>query len=76
MMVHRADARVFHRQHRGALTGQGLDDNNRAHNQEKGFEQYLIEAFQGEVVQNGDNFAASKKLSPLARKNLIRLSQI
>lgn len=72
MIVRKIDAHVFQKPRRNALTGKGWD--MRAKNQEKGFEQYLIEAFQGEVVQDGKHF--SSELTSLARRNLVRLSQI
>ena len=43
-------------------------------NQEKSFEHCLMEAFEGELVQEKELF--STKLSPLTRDNLLRLSQV
>ena len=51
------------------MPGKGL--HVKPENREKGFDQYLIEAFQGELVRENKSF--SPKLSPLARKNLLRL---
>ena len=41
---------------------------------EKSFDQVLLEAFDGEVVQRGERFSSS--VSQLQKENLIRLSQL
>ncbi|MBX7059527.1 MAG: hypothetical protein K1X75_15800 [Leptospirales bacterium] len=71
MVVKQMENPVFHRRKRESLPGKGVE--TQPGNREKSFEQYLIEAFEGEVVQRGDLFASS--VSQLTRDNLIRLSQ-
>ena len=70
MIVRKIDSQVFQKPRRQGLPGKSLYI--RPQNQEKGFDQYLIEAFQGELVKENERFSA--KLSPLARSNLLRLS--
>lgn len=72
MIVKQTESSIYHRRKRDSLPGKGMD--TRAVNREKSFDQYLLEAFSGEVVKEGNRFA--QNLSPLARENLIRLSQI
>ncbi len=71
MVVKQMENPVFHRRKREGLAGRAVEP--RTGNREKSFDQYLIEAFQGEVVRRGDDFASS--VSQLTRDNLIRLSQ-
>ena len=61
---------IYYKKNRTALAGKGAKSANR----EKSFDQYLLEAFNGEVVQNGKDFSSS--LSKLTRDNLIRLSDM
>ena len=70
MIVKKINSQAFHRPKRQGLPGKGLYI--RPKNQEKGFDQYLIEAFQGELVKENRGFSA--RLSPLAHDNLLRLS--
>lgn len=69
MIVRKIDSQAFQKSKRQGLSGKSLYV--KPENCEKGFEQYLIEAFQGELVKEDQGFSA--KLSPLARKNLLRL---
>jgi hypothetical protein len=71
MIVKNLESPVFYKKKRQPMTGRGVDSPKR--NDQKTFDQYLIEAFQGEVVQRGQNF--NRKLSDLTRDNLIRLGQ-
>lgn len=70
MIVKEMENPVYHRRKRSSLPGKGGEA--RAGNREKSFDQYLLEAFQGEVVRSGDQFDSS--VSRLTRENLIRLS--
>ncbi len=70
MIVKSLESPVFYRKKRNALPGKGLE---RVPAKTKSFDQYLLEAFQGEVVKEGENF--SSNLSEIARDNLIRLSR-
>lgn len=72
MIVRKMENPVFHKRKRTSLPGRDIED--QAINQEKGFDQHLLEAFSGEVVQKGNLF--STKVTPLTRDNLIRLGQI
>ncbi len=69
MIVRKIASQVFQKSKRKGLLGKGI--NVELGNREKGFEQYLLEAFQGEIVKKKDQF--SQKLSPLTRKNLTYL---
>ena len=71
MVVKKLENPIYYRRNRQALPGKGVEISGRNH--EKTFDQYLLEAFDGEVVQNGGRF--SKNISPMAKDNLIRLSQ-
>ncbi len=71
MIVKQAESPIYHRRKRASLPGKGVDA--RAVNREKSCDQYLIEAFSGEVVRESDRF---NNVSDLTRDNLIRLSQI
>lgn len=62
---------VFHKRKRGTLVGKDFDEV--AKNNEKSFEQYLLDAFEGEVVQKGNQFFGN--VSSLTKDNLIRLNQ-
>lgn len=72
MIVRKMENPVFHRRKRASLPG--YEFAQQAVNHEKSFDQYLIDAFQGEVVQQGEQF--SNSLSNLAQDNLIRLGQV
>jgi len=72
MIVKRLESPVYYRRKRQSLPGRGAEARNLEHN--RSFEEYLLEAFQGEVVQKGKEVA--KHLSPLTQKNLIKLSQL
>lgn len=72
MIVKKLESPVYHRRQRRPLPGRGVE--GLSNGADKSFDQYLLEAFQGEVVQNGDRF--SGKVSSLQQENLIRLSQL
>ena len=72
MIVKNLEGPVYHRKRRQGLAGRGAQSPALADS--KSFDQYLLEAFQGEVVQEGKLFSTT--LSDLARENLIRLSKI
>ena len=72
MIVKKLESPVYHRRRQRSLPGRGVDNDSVGGS--KSFDQYLIEAFQGEVVQKGDRF--SGKISALQQENLIRLSRI
>ncbi|BDA79685.1 LIC12298 family protein [Leptospira kobayashii] len=55
----------------GGLPGKGPKKGFANNSGGKSFEEYLLEAFQGEVVQKGE--WVSPKLSDLGQKNLRRL---
>jgi len=72
MIVRKLESPLYYRQQRReALPGRGYE--TVAANR-KSFNQYLLEAFQGEVVQEGKRI--SPRVSPLQRENLIRLGRI
>ena len=73
MIVRKLETPLYQKRKREPLAGQGVE-NAAAANAEKSFDQYLLEAFQGEVVRKDDSFQG--KLSDLQRDNIIRLSQI
>lgn len=73
MIVKNLEGPVYHRKRRQGLAGRG-GAQSPALADSKSFDQYLLEAFQGEVVQEGKLF--SDTLSALTRENLIRLSKI
>jgi len=72
MIVKKLESPVYYRRHRQSLRGQG--GAQAAPAMDKSFDQYMLEAFQGEVVQEGKQF--SKSVSSLTRENLIRLGQL
>lgn len=72
MIVRKLERPLYHRRNRETLSGRGVEEENRG--QTKSFDQYLIEAFKGEVVQEGNKF--SKSVSTLTQENLIRLSRV
>lgn len=73
MIVKSLESPVYYRRKRGALPGRGVEvAAPKAHT--RSFDQYLLEAFHGEVVQQGDRI--SGKLSDMTRENLIRLSEM
>lgn len=71
MIVRKLESPLYRQQRREALPGRGYEPvaANR-----KSFDQYLLEAFQGEVVQEGKRFSA--RVSPMQRENLIQLGRI
>ncbi len=72
MIVRKLESPLYYRQQRReALPGRGYEAvaANR-----KSFDQYLLEAFQGEVVQEGKRF--SPRVSAVQRENLIQLGRI
>ena len=71
MIVKKMENPVYHKRKRTSLPGH---DVQKAVNHEKSFDQYLLEAFQGEVVKQGDQ--VSNKVTALTRDNLIRLSRV
>ncbi|MCB1140581.1 MAG: hypothetical protein KDK23_17615 [Leptospiraceae bacterium] len=73
MIVRKLETPLYQKRKREPLAGQGVE-HAAAANAEKSFDQYLLEAFQGEVVRKDDSFQG--KLSDLQRDNIIRLSQI
>lgn len=72
MIVKKMENPVYHRRRRTSLPGRGVAE--QPVNHEKSFDQYLLEAFQGEVVQKGNQF--SNKVSSLTKENLLRLNRI
>jgi len=72
MIVRKLESPIFEKHSREGLPGRGVEPV--AGNREKTFDQYLLEAFDGEIVKNGNSFAPG--LSSLTRENIIRLSQI
>jgi hypothetical protein len=71
MIVTKLESPVYYKKRREALSGKGGSPRGE---REKTFEQYLLEAFNGEVVKKGES--VSPKLSQLTRENLIRLGNI
>jgi len=72
MIVKKLESPLYYRQKREGLPGRGHETPVAANR--KSFDQYLLEAFQGEVVQEGKRF--STRVSPVQRENLIRLGQV
>ena len=72
MIVKQMESPIYHRRKRESLPGKGMESG--AVNREKSFDQFLLEAFDGEVVQRGERFSSS--VSQLQKENLIRLSQL
>ena len=70
MIVRKMESPVFYQKKRQPLPGKGVE---RTANEEKSFDQYLLEAFQGEVVRDGTRFRDT--LSPMQRDNVVKLSQ-
>lgn len=71
MIVRKMESPVFQQKKRQPLPGRGAEH---VANEEKSFDQYLLEAFQGEVVKEGERFHDS--LSPLQKENVVRLSRL
>lgn len=71
MIVKTIDSPVFYRKKRSALPAKGMEPKSIP---ERSFDQYLLEAFGGEVVQK--NQKISPQMSAISRENLIRLSKI
>ncbi|MCB1172333.1 MAG: hypothetical protein KDK39_02150 [Leptospiraceae bacterium] len=72
MIVKKLENPVYHKRERVSLPGR--DFTQAAANQDKSFDQYLLEVFEGEVVQQGSLF--STRVTPLTRENLISLENI
>lgn len=72
MIVKQLESPVYYKRRRESLPGRGGEA--RALKHDKSFDQYLLEAFQGEVVRDGKEF--SRNVSSMQRDNLIRLSRI
>ncbi|HMU82121.1 MAG TPA: hypothetical protein PKE49_05085 [Leptospiraceae bacterium] len=72
MIVSKLESPLYHRQKREGLPGRGYEAPVAANR--KSFDQYLLEAFQGEVVQEGKRFSSG--ISPLQRENLIKLGRV
>ncbi|MBI38851.1 MAG: hypothetical protein CMF59_04570 [Leptospiraceae bacterium] len=73
MIVRKLESPLYQKKKREPLAGQGFDGPSTA-NSEKSFDQYLLEAFKGEVVREDNQFQG--KVSELQRENIIRLSQL
>jgi hypothetical protein len=71
MIIKSLENPVYYRRKKGGLAGNQALKIKPASNDQKTFEEYLTEAFQGEVVQTGFNF--SKKLSDLTIRNLKKI---
>lgn len=71
MVVRKMESPVYEKRRREALPGKGVERSSSGPN---GFEQYLLDAFEGEVVKEGNRFASH--VSPLQKENIIRLSQL
>ncbi len=69
MVVKKLESPLYFRRKRESLPGKGMEE--KATNREKTFDQFLLEAFRGEVVQQGSQI--SSRVSSLTRDNLIRL---
>lgn len=72
MVVKKLESPLYYRRRRESLPGKGVEEEPK--NREKTFDQYLLDAFGGEVVQEGNKI--SPRVSNITRDNLIRLSQI
>lgn len=70
MIVNRLESPVYYRRKRGAVATQRVE---RVEESQKSFDDYLLEAFQGEVV--AQNSQVSDRLSNLTRENIIRLGR-
>lgn len=72
MVIRSLDFPIYNRPKKG-LAGEGLQFKGAKKRvpQERTFEDFLIESFQGEVVQNGSWF--STKLSDRMKKNIKRI---
>jgi len=73
MIVRKLESPLYQKKKREPLAGQGVEVPATA-NSEKSFDQYLLEAFQGEVVREDSKFKG--QVSELQRENIIRLSQL
>jgi hypothetical protein len=71
MIVRSIQQPAYNRHRDSGLAGQGPKKGFSQNNGGKTFEEYLMEAFQGEVVQKGN--WVSPDLSELGKKNLKRL---
>lgn len=69
MMIQKLESPVYYRRKREARTGRVVESVV-----DKSFDQYLIEAFRGDVVS--ENGKIKGNVSNLTRENIIRLSQI
>ena len=68
MIIRSLEHPVYYRRKKGGLSGAELKPKPVQDRYSKTFEEYLSEAFQGEVVQNGAWF--SNQLSDLTKRNL------
>ncbi len=71
MIIKSLENPVYYRRRKGGLAGNTALKLKPATNSTKSFEEFLTEAFQGEVVQNGQNY--SKNLSALTVRNLKKI---
>ena len=73
MVIRSLEQPVYYRNRRGGLPGAGLKAKGVTESPlaGKSFEEYLTEAFQGEVVQEGNWY--SNRLTEMGRKNLSRI---
>ncbi|WP_108976444.1 LIC12298 family protein [Leptospira ryugenii] len=71
MIVRSIHQPAYNRHKESGLSGQGPKRGFASSQEGKTFEEYLMEAFQGEVVQKGD--WVSPKLSDLGQRNLKRM---
>jgi len=69
MMIQKLDSPVYYRRKREAKPGRIVESRV-----DKSFDQYLIEAFKGDVVS--ENGKIKENVSSLTRENIFRLSQI
>ena len=72
MIVKKLESPTYYRRQRKSLPGRGLEQPPQE--REKSFDQYLLEAFSGEVVQEGNKF--SNSVSALTKENLVRLGRL
>ncbi len=71
MIIRSLEHPVYYRRKKGGLSGAELKPKPVQDRYSKTFEEYLTEAFQGEVVQNGAWF--SNQLSDLTKRNLKKI---
>lgn len=71
MIIRSLQNPVYYRRKKGGLAGAELKPKPVQDRYNKTFEEYLTEAFQGEVVQSGNWF--SSQISELTKRNLQRV---